>query len=195
MSGEIETQALSAEQDADLRRLESMAAQGDAPLPEAGQAGQDDSSIDAGPVLDPVQEAEAMFGFAVATISGFLPHVELLYPPERIRRMAVTYVPLAEKRGWDAMGWIEKYGLELAFMSACIPPQVWQRVMQMVKAMIQKRLSKKTEEKPEAPPVVPSMAPVVETPEKAADSGKTVTFGAPAAEVQKKAAPRGKSKA
>lgn len=175
---EGQNQNMSAEQDADLRRLEMMAAEGEPAAPEAGQVGPEGGAV--APMVDPVEEAEAMFGFAVATVAGFMPSVETLYPPERIRRMAATYVPLAQKRGWDAMGWIEKYGLELAFMSACIPPQAWKRVMELVKAMMQRRLSKNSGEKPETPAVVPPPVPPADLPEKP-DAGKTVTFGAPAA--------------
>lgn len=86
------------------------------------------------PEVDPVAEAEAMFGFVVATLAGMAPFVEQWYPPERVRKIAETYVPLADRRGWDTWGWLEKYGLELAFIGAVLPPQAIKIAIEAAKA-------------------------------------------------------------
>lgn len=111
MANEVEM--LADEQAADLARLRAAAAEGE-PAPA------DMAEVEpVGP--DPVQETAAMFGAVVALASPLLPYLPTIYTPETVQALAGAYVPVAQKYGWDAGGWLEKFGAEIALIAVAGP--------------------------------------------------------------------------
>lgn len=173
MSGEVEVMA--DEQAADLARLRAAAMEGE-PAPAGGELAEV-----AAP--DPVAETAAMFGAVVALASPLLPYLPSIYTAETVQGLAAAYVPVAEKYGWSAGGWLEKYAAELALVAVAGPVLVrtatahkgWKRERQA------EARAKRGEPEPapagaERPPVVAGTVPAPDaTP---APAPGAVTFGA-----------------
>jgi len=70
---------------------------------------------------DQVAETAAMFGAAVALLSPMLPYLPGIYTQERVEQLAGAYMPVAEKYGWSAGGWLEKFGAEIALVAVAGP--------------------------------------------------------------------------
>lgn len=85
-------------------------------------------------VRDEVGEAEGVFALVVAVASAVEPTVETLYDAARVRKIAEAYVPLAQKRGWDLVTWLENWGPEIAFVIAVVPPQIAKAIVAAIKA-------------------------------------------------------------
>ena len=155
------------EQAADFAALQAAAAEQEAEA--AAMVGEEEQ---AGP--DAAAETAAMFGAAVALLSPMLPYLPAIYTPERIEQLAGAYVPVAEKYGWSAGGWLDRFGAEIALVVVAGP-----MVVQTVGAHKAMRAEREREERARkaAAEVTPKAAPVAL---EAAGSGivaGTVTFG------------------
>lgn len=85
-------------------------------------------------VKDEVGEAESVFALVVAVASAVEPAVETLFDAARVRKIAEAYVPLAQKRGWDLVVWLENWGPEIAFVIAVVSPQIAKAIVAAIKA-------------------------------------------------------------
>lgn len=85
-------------------------------------------------VKDEVGEAESVFALVVAVASAVEPTVETIYDPERVRKIAEAYVPLAQKRGWDIVKWLEAWGPEIGFVIAVVPPPIAKAIVAAIKS-------------------------------------------------------------
>lgn len=99
---------LGAEQDADLRALEMMAADG-------GQG----APVEAGPApVDPAETWAILPAMVGSTLAIALPELRPVYSPEACRAWGEAMAPVAEKYGWSADGLI---GPELGLVAASLP--------------------------------------------------------------------------
>lgn len=149
--------AMSAEQDADLRRLEMMAADGEAPAVEAGQ-------VDEVPAIDPAESWAMLPAMVGSVLSIALPELRQIYTPDTCRAWGDAMVPVADKYGWNADGLL---GPEVGLLAASLP-----FIIGTASAIKSRRAA--IEQEAKAPPAKPEASPPA-----APDSQKTVTFGAP----------------
>lgn len=75
----------------------------------------------AAPAADPVGEAKAVFGMAVAMLSPLLPYLPTIYTEQTLGALASAYVPVAQKYGWDLPGMLGEYGAEIALVGTAVP--------------------------------------------------------------------------
>ena len=98
--------------------------------PDATSAEPEDAVL----MKDEVGEAESVFALVVAVASAVEPAIEKIYDPERVRKIAEAYVPLAQKRGWDIVKWLEAWGPEIGFVIAVVPPPIAKAIVAAIKA-------------------------------------------------------------
>lgn len=153
------TENMSAEQDADLRRLEAMAAEGE-PAPD--QPGQ---PADMAPPVDPADSWAAIPAMVGGVLAIAFPELRAVYTVEACQQWGAAMVPVAEKYGWSADGLM---GPEIGLLAASLP-----FVIGTAGALRKARAQAIEQEKPAAKP-----APLPVTPQ-AAGPAATVTFGAP----------------
>lgn len=85
---------------------------------------------------DPVQESRELWAFVFAVLGGVVPEMARLYPPDRVERIAVAWVPLADKRGWDLSAVLGQWGPEIMFAVAIVPPEIGRAVIALVRAKL-----------------------------------------------------------
>lgn len=129
MAAKVEVKAVTEDQAAHLAALENAALDG-AAVPGV----QDEGPVQA----DPVQESRELWGMVFAVMAGVMPEVDRLYPAERVERIAVAWVPLAQKRGWDLGAILGAWGPEIMFAVAVVPPEVGRAILALVKAKLGK---------------------------------------------------------
>lgn len=184
--GGVATAQISAEQLADLNRLEGMAAEGD-PAPGVENGG---AEVEAAPAVDPAESWAMIPAIVGSTLSIAFPELQRVYSPDACRNWGAAMVPVADKYGWSADGLV---GPEIALFAASLPFVLGTaQVIRVHKAERAEQEKRKAEESKPAPVIAP-VAPVEEA--APVDSGKTVTFGAPAPVAEKKAAASRKAKA
>lgn len=164
---------LSAEQDADLRRLESMAAEGDqepVEMPEGGE--------EAAPVVSDAESWAMIPGIVGSTLAMAFPELRAVYSQDACMAWGHAMVPVANKYGWSSDGII---GPEIGLLAASLPFVLG--TAQVIKHHRAERaaLERAKAEESQAAPVVPTVVVAAEAAPEVVDSGKTVTFGAPAA--------------
>lgn len=148
--------ALSAEQDADLRRLEGMAAEGE-PVP-----GVAPDAVAAAPVVDQAESWAVLPAIVGSTLAIAFPELRAVYSPEACHAWGAAMVPVANKYGWDADALA---GPEIGLLCASLP-----FVMGTVGAFKAKKAEAIKAEK---------ATPAAKMAEKIDAMQKTVTFGAP----------------
>jgi hypothetical protein len=133
--------AIGAEQDADLRALEMLAAE-DAGAP----------AIDAGPSpADPAETWAILPAMVGSTLAIALPELRAAYSPEACRAWGEAMVPVADKYGWSADGLI---GPELGLVAASLP---------FIVATFGAIRAKRAELEKAAPPAPPAEVPGAKT--------------------------------
>lgn len=152
---ENQNAGLSAEQDADLRRLESMAAEGD--------QGQAPEMVEAGPAYDPAESWAVIPAIVGSTLAIAFPELRAVYSPEACRAWGAAMVPVADKYGWEADALA---GPEIGLLAASLPFIVG--TVGAFKAKKAEAVKVEAKEKAERAPVEAVQ--------------KTVSFGAPVAE-------------
>lgn len=145
----------------DLRDLQTLVNEADAGQTGAAQPGGPPPGADAPPLIDPVAEAESIFGLAVNVASVALPLIGERYGKAEVRRIAEAYVPVAAKRGWDLNVWLAQYALELALIYAVVAP-VGQDLVQLARARMQAKKPKPAEPKAPAAPEQPVYKPMAD---------------------------------
>ncbi len=120
--------SMSEDQAAHLAALEQAAA--------GGSPGQG-APVEPAPA-DPVQESRELWGFVFAVLAGVMPEMAKLYPADRVERIAVAWVPLAEKRGWDLGAILGQWGPEIMFAVAIVPPEIGKAVIALIRAKLNK---------------------------------------------------------
>lgn len=144
----VDADAMTEDQAASLRELETAAAGGDL----GGDAGQE-----AGGEVDPVEESRQLWGFVFATLGGLAPEFERMYPPDRVEKIAVAWVPLAAKRGWDLGAIFGQWGPEIMFAVAIVPPEIGRAVLALIRAKLAR--GRQVEAAPAAAPGEGAAAP------------------------------------
>lgn len=139
----VEPGAMAEDQATELAALEAAAKGQGAPAgePMAGEPAP----------VDTVEESRQMWAMVFTVAGGIMPEVERLYTPERIERIAVAWVPLAQKRGWDLGDLFGRWAPEIMFVVAIIPPEMGKAIAAMVRAKLAGRRAPATvEQAPEA---------------------------------------------
>lgn len=147
---------MSAEQDADLRRLEGMAAE--------GQPGPEVAAPEVAPVIDQAESWAVLPAIVGSTLAIAFPELRAVYSPEACHAWGAAMVPVANKYGWE--DWGAAVGPEIGLLCASLPFVVGTASALKAKKAETARIEKK--EKPEA-----------RAAEKIGEMQKTVTFGAP----------------
>lgn len=119
--------------DALVNEAESMEAQAAGPVAPAESGSEPENAV---VVVDKVEEAEQIFALAMSIAGGIDPVVEKVYDAERVRKIAEAWVPLAEKRGWDLIAWLSKWGPEIGFVIAVVPPPIAKAIVAAIKAKV-----------------------------------------------------------
>lgn len=120
----------------DLETLESIAAE---PGPESDTLPE---VLDAEP--GEVQQIEQALLVVFGLLGAAVPKVREHYPPEQIHAIAVAFVPVANKHGWNVGGWARDFAPEIALAFALLPPAVLQAVLnKIVDAAVGKAPEKK----------------------------------------------------
>lgn len=146
--------ALSAEQEADLRRLEAMAAD--------GQPGPAPEMIEDGPVVDPAESWAVLPAIVGSTLAIAFPELRAVYSQEACRAWGAAMVPVAEKYGWEADALA---GPEIGLLAASLP-----FIVGTVGAFKAKKAEQQKAEK---------ASPAAKVKEQVDAMQKTVVFGAP----------------
>lgn len=154
---------LSAEQDADLRRLEGMAAETDAP-------GQQTDMVPA-PVVDPAAEWAQIPAMLGGVLSMAFPELRAVYTHEACMTWGYSMVPVAEKYGWTQG--IDKYP-ELTLLAVSAPMLIGTYGAFKRAKVAQEEKAEGDKEKPAAPVVAGSA-----TAGTMDSQSKAVTIGAP----------------
>lgn len=125
--------SLGAEQDADLRALEAMAAEGaGAPVAEVGP-----------PPVDPAETWAVLPAMIGSTLAIALPELRAVYTPEACRDWGAAMAPVADKYGWSADGLL---GPEIGLIAASLPFAV------ATFAAVKARRAEAASQAPAAPP-------------------------------------------
>lgn len=127
---------------------------------EAAAAG-GDLGGDARPVppeeADPVAESRELWNFVFTLVGGLAPEMAKLYPPDRVEKIAVAWVPLAQKRGWDLGAILGEWGPEIMFAVAIVPPEIGRAVLALIRAKLAR--GRQVEAAPAAAPGEGAAAP------------------------------------
>lgn len=114
------------------------------------------------PVVDPVAEAQAVFGMVVALAAPMLPYLPAIYTDEKLAMLAGAYVPVAQKYGWDVGGRLGNYGAEIALVAVAAPLAI--QTAQANKAFVAAKIAeaKPKEGAAELPAAKPEKQPAIE---------------------------------
>lgn len=91
--------------------------------------------LDAGPDPQKVAEAEQMFGMVFGLLY-VVPTIKAAYPPAQVKLIAVAYVPLAEKHGWQMGDLMARFGPEIGFAFALLPPVILEKLINRLVDMV-----------------------------------------------------------
>jgi len=170
MNQELEN--LSAEQAADLARLQATA--DDQPL----LPGQEPPPLPVDPVAALADEIAGIVLSVTAVLSPALPSLKRIYTPETTKAAGVALAAVCNKHGWLSGGLMGDYAEEVSAAFILLPLAVttYQGVKGDVENLKEKAEPKKVQAAPSQSEVIAGPAIVPDMP-----SGESVTFGAPVA--------------